>query len=1134
LNQLDNGLSQAYLFGIHRLQLWIFTPNQAAVKPRQSAFLWHVIRYSLLLVLFGIIASTTCHSQSTTGSFLGRITDPSGAVIPGAAVVLTNEDTGISQHQTSNHEGDYSFNSIQPGRYRIEITQSGFKTLVLDNVNLDVQQSLRKDVSLSTGSATASVTVNATSSLIQTDSFSVATVVDGSQIEETPLDGRESSATLQGLAAGVQRPSTNSLIAGSSFQGGANESVDGISINDILNARMSDSIPSLDAVAQFVVIANNPPAQYGNGGAQIILQTKSGTDTFHGTLFEFNRNRYFAARNYFLLPSQRNPPFNRNEYGGTIGGPIIRDKLFFFFSYEDGRSITTNTNQFEMPISSFIKGDFSQYKTVVVNGQTLNSIVYDPLTGLPFPDNKIPASRISAAGARFAQFYSTPNIVTPTGLGNNFSYSSPSYQVDPRWEIRIDYQAGSKDHLMFRYYPNHNSTSPSTVNGTDKFGNYFLVGNYLNNYGANYTRIITPNIVNELDFGVYKFASPRLDQNYNFDPASVVPGLPPSPPGFGTVPTISVSDYTTINHQSSNANANQHAIQIYDNATLARGTHNIKFGGQYLADYESTTNYNSGSFSFNGTYSGQYTNPKISGNPLTKQGTNPVNSIADLLLGYITSDTTYNGSASFAASLNSYGLYVQDTWNASPRLTLSYGLRYDKLFPFHMDQGGLANFDPSTGKMYAITGTPDPTISSLYPFTPGSDVGLNNNNWIHMQSLNFAPRLGFAYRPGRSDRYVIRGGYGIIYDNLSFAYIINNEANQFPFVLNNTYTSPSALTPSLTFSDPFPTTGASQGNPSLTAVNKNYKTPYNENWNISVEAMVTQNTAVRASYLGNLGTHLFMPYGLNDYIPQPVGGTGNPVNTQAIRPYQPWGSITYYSGGESTNVEQFQLSAIRRFAGLTFNIQYQHTKALGLDGPNNELVTDRSDIRYDYGNLDYYAQNFISTQYSYILPIGTGQMVLPHVGSAVNNIVSGWRLTGTILAGDGEPFSVDYTPTLSGSLGTRASRVPGVSLYPKHKSISEWYNAAAFENPAPYTFGNEQRNSVYDPGTFTWNAAVFKNFVITERIGFEFRTESFNVLNHTNFAGIGGAAQTFSSTSAGTITSANSGRTLQFGGRLSF
>lgn len=557
--------------------------------------------FSLLVAL---CVTSYGHAQSTGGSFVGRVVDQGGAIVRGASVTLTDEATSISQKQVTNDAGEYSFNAVQQGVYQLQVEASGFETAVIQHINLDVAQAVREDMQLKAGRVSTTVVVSAENPLIQTDSFSVSTVVDSNQIQEIPIDGRQGTGGLQVLAAGVQNVGTNTLVAGSSFQGGSNETVDGISINDILNARLSDAVPSLDAVAQFTIIANNAPAEYGNGSAQIIVQTKSGANQFHGSLFEFNRNRDLAARNYFLLPSARNPSFNRNEYGGSFGGPILRNKLFFFFAYEGANVIQSSTNQFDEPPASWTQpaltgADVTLPTSVVVNGVTYSSKVYNPNTGAPFAGNTIPANLIDPTAKKFLAYFSTPNIVTANGLGNNFSYSTPTYTVDPRLSIRFDYQADAKDHLTFSYYFNHNKSAPFGLNQTDKFGNYSLDGGYLNRYAATYTRVFSSSIVNEFDFGLYQFQNPRLDQNNNVDPDSLVPGLPPTPPGNGELPTVNINSFTSIRAASNNfRNSTQHAYQFYDNVNILKGKHSIKFGGQLIAAYEGLTQFNTGSFTF--------------------------------------------------------------------------------------------------------------------------------------------------------------------------------------------------------------------------------------------------------------------------------------------------------------------------------------------------------------------------------------------------------------------------------------------------------------------------------------------------------------------------------------------------------
>jgi hypothetical protein len=317
---------------------------QKVCNAIRSSFNMAALR--LVLLRFALVITAVAHAQTTSGSFVGRVTDPSGSVVSSATVKLTNELTSVTTSLVTNGNGEYTFSYIQPGTYALEVSAQSFAARIVNHINLDIQQTVREDFTLEAGNATSTVTVTADTPLIQTDSSFVGNIVDGKQIQETPLNGRENAYSLLGLAPGVQRPNSNALISGSSFKGGANQTIDGVSNDDIVNARMSDQVPSLETMAEFNTIGVNAPAEYGNGGAQVIIVTKSGTNAFHGTLFEFNRNRYFQARNFFLLPGSKIPPFNRNEYGGSIGGPVLKDKLFFFFTYENIHALTSVTRQY--------------------------------------------------------------------------------------------------------------------------------------------------------------------------------------------------------------------------------------------------------------------------------------------------------------------------------------------------------------------------------------------------------------------------------------------------------------------------------------------------------------------------------------------------------------------------------------------------------------------------------------------------------------------------------------------------------------------------------------------------------------------------------------------------------------------
>jgi hypothetical protein len=837
---------------------------------------WRAISRFILAAGLLMAASLPAAAQTTSGAFLGRVVDPTGRMVIGALVKLVNENTSVVTTEATDGAGEYAFNSVPPGVYQITVSASGFASRTVRDINLDVQQTIREDLQLSVGSANATVNVTATTPLIQTETSDVSNIVTGQAIMQAPLDGRENAYSLMGLASGVQRPNSNALISGGSFKGGANLTIDGISDDDVIGARMSDQVPSLEAIAEFNVTDVNAAAEYGNGSAQVNIQTKSGTNRLHGSAFEFNRNVMFEARPYFLAQNQRIPGFNRNEWGGSVGGPVVRNKLFFFFSYEGIHSLTTTTRSFTMPTPAMLTGDFSAYPTL----GTQATIVYDPATGLPFANNKIPANRISPSSQNFLPFFSTPNTPTATGLGTNFIYFSPTLEIDPRYTIRADYQINQADHIMFRFYNSLRTPAPYDEAGTDKYGNYKQLGNIINQFASNYTHVFKNNVVNELTFGVNKRADPRIDENNGVNQQTLVPGLPPTDPGYGRLPTLTISGMSAP-FSTGSSFQHQHAIQTYDALSILRGKHDIKIGGQFLSDAGAGTNYNTGSFSFNGQYTGQF---GISG-----QTSNPINSFADFLLGDMTGSSDSSNKYPYSLGMNSYAIYAADDWDVTPHLTLQVGLRYEKLLVPTISQASAFMPAVGTGALVVFAGKPLPSLMAAYPqILLGSNVGVTASNWLHMGAFNFAPRFGFTYRPIDGRDFVVRGGYGIYYDNITLSDYVQNLGNQVPFILNTSWTALGGDAPSLTFANPFPTTGGVTGNPSVVGAIRNLPTPYQEEFNFTLEDEVWQKIAVRATYLGNLGTHLHTPLGLNNPIPQSVGAGFTYASTQAARPYQPY------------------------------------------------------------------------------------------------------------------------------------------------------------------------------------------------------------------------------------------------------
>lgn len=1065
---------------------------------------------ALTAILIALSNPLNLAGQTTAGSIVGRVTDSQGASIAGADLELVNEGTGATTKMRTNEEGNYVFANVPAGAYRIGASSAGMQARRIEHLKLDLLQTLRQDITLAVGGGpTESVTVTADASVIQTDKPTISSLVDGKQIEETPLNGRADVYQLMGLAPGVQRPNSNALIAGGSFTGGTTMTVDGIAMNDLFNSRMAGTPPSIEDIAEFTVISNNASAEFGRGGAQVVLQTKQGTNDFHGSLFEFNRNRATQARNFFLSPAAKNPPFNRNEFGGSFGGPIKKDKLFFFGTIEDLRQVTSKIVNSAMPAPAFLAGDFSAFP---------QNVVYDPTSGLPFADNKISANRISAISQKFLKYYSTPNIATANGLGTNFTTVLPTFEKAFRASARGDYAPRAADRVMFRWYENlHGPYLSGSGGSSDKFGSFAGTGTRTWNIASTWTHVISPTMVNELVGGFNKEADPRLDQNYMVDPGSLVPGIPSPPADHGGLPTVNISNLAAITSAGSNFNNQHYITQFSDNLSITRGNHAIKAGGQFLQQRTGQGGVNLGSFTFDGRYSRKNTG-----------SVNAVNGFADFLLGYMTTDSKATSTSESRTIGNSMGLYVQDDWRASKNLTLNLGLRWEKSFPLGRTFAGAANYyqdlNNNQGAMVVLKGTPNPLLSSLYPSVQGSTVGLDISNYTHTQNTNFSPRIGFAYRSFGSSKVVVRGGYALIYDYFP-SYM--NGLYQVPFFATLTYNAAAGATPTLSFADPFPTSTVSKGFPGVTAVPRNLQTPYQHQWNMTAEYEFLRSTALRLTYLGNVGVHLLLPVNLND-TGQVVVPSGRSL--QDYRPYpSTWANINLQCFCSNTNTNQLQVGLRRRFSRLTFGAEYQWTHALGIDGANSGAATDKNNLRYDYGNMDFYKHHYLTINNSYDLPFGTGKLSAGRIGNA---LIRGWRFSGVFTASSGEPVSVNFSPTQTGWVGNRASTVAGVDPY-ANQDIYHWFNLAAFTAPAPYTYGTSARNAYYGPGLWNLDAAVLREIAIGERVKLNIRAESFNVLNHTAFAVP--ARNISNATTFGQITStANAARQFSFSARLKF
>jgi outer membrane receptor protein involved in Fe transport len=672
-------------------------------------------------------------AQSTRSVIVGAVTDQTGAAVPAAEVTISNENTNIATKTTTSTEGQFAVTNLEPGTYRVIVSAKGFKTGNTHGVVINVNQTTRVDVKLDVGDIAATVEVEATASFVQSETSSVGSVVDSKQIEKIPLNGRADIYALLAGAPGIQRSQQNPVIPGATWFGSTNLTIDGVSNLDVGNERLGPTVPSLESIAEFKVITNAASAEFGRGGAQIVVATKAGTNELHGSLFAYNRNRVLSAKNFFATGLPK-PPFNRNEFGGSAGGPILKDKLFFFGTYEGLRRRAPVTSVTQQPTAALKSGNFAGL-----------AAIRDPQTGQPFNNNQIPSNRISSVAQELLKYTSEPNTATTAaaGLGNNFTYNSPTRESNDRYSIRIDSQLTSKDRITGRFFRVDNGPFVSAVGGaTDKFGNWGGFGSANRNVQTAYTRLLSTSLINEVRFGLTHINYFRTPQNFTLDPSTFIPGLISPVENLGGLPVVNINGFRGFFDQPGSGDR-QRNWELFEVLSWARNRHTIKTGFEFQRI--SSFNFQNpaparGQFNFDGRYTGH--------------------PFGDFLLGATSGTTRVTKNLEVEPQNSRYGAFFQDDWNIAPKLTLNLGVRWEMEGLFDNGRGDLANFYPDLGKIVLLRGPRDPRFASL-PIVNGSDVGLSPSNYLNTDKNNFAPRIGFAYRPLGSSRFVVRAGYGI-------------------------------------------------------------------------------------------------------------------------------------------------------------------------------------------------------------------------------------------------------------------------------------------------------------------------------------------------------------------------------------
>ena len=1038
----------------------------------------------------------------SSANIVGTVRDSSGALIPGAQISVVNVQTGYTQSRPSDADGSFKLPLLPVGKYQLTVEKAGFQKYVQTDITLAVNDNATIDVTLAVGAVSEAVTVTGAAPLVEAQSGTIKGLVDQQRIVDLPLNGRDVTQLMAIQAGVIARDQSssegNAFVVNGSRQNGVYYLLDtGMNTDSYRN--YSGLFPNPDAIQEFSVQKSNFSAEYANAtGAVVNVVTKSGTNQFHGTVFEFLRNSAFNARNFFAA---KRDSLKRNQYGGTFGGPVVKDKLFFFFAYQGTRlrSDPQLTREF-MPTTAMRNGDFS----------AVGKAIKDPLTGANFPGGVIPVSRINPVTRAFLKYLPDPG--TPDG--SRFT-GFPVINNQNEYTGKVDWAVG-QHRIAGRFF--YNKFSRPFTGNLEDYGTMYSsdVGKSTQPYRqftVNDMYTVSPALINSFTFAY------RGRRTFN-DWTAVK--LPLSFPDAG-VKGLAVQDPTSVYISVSGGftarpgwlyDKNDYDLQWADTATWIRGRHELKFGGEILRTANDIKNHfrTMGLFTFNGSLTG--------------------NATADLMLGEVYQ--FWQGGGEYKSLYGTrWGFFGQDNFRATSNLTINLGLRWDPQYPYHDDLGRVQCFQPGVR-------------STRYPNAPAGylsagDAGCPDGGFNpYLGAL--APRFGFAWRPGAKGT-VVRGGFGMFW-NPQFATLYNTFVDSAPF-------SPQVVRYGVKFEDPYGGTAnpfPQAFAPFIPAKDVAFLTPlgqfgvfsdgfrpsYQETWNLTVERELMRNMAVRASYIGNQGRHL--SYGLDANYARYVPGQSTVGNIQQRRPYQDFGSVLNANSDSNSSYHGLQLSVERRVSE-SFSFEANYTWSKSIDEFSSDPTPGQGSSiipwsrRANRGVSDFDIPHRFVMSYVWSLPKFKGS------GALVRNSIGGWESSGFWTMQSGQPFSiVSGTDRSFSGLGIDRADLVGNPYLDTGRSrqdlIASYFNTAAFAPNAQGTFGTSPRNVMRGPGSVNFDLALMKKFQVRERANVQFRAEFFNAMNKPNF----GTPYNNLNTSSrfGKIESAGSPRIVQFGLKLSF
>ncbi len=1117
-----------------------------------------IVRMASFVLVLTLFLPMALMAQVESGRVAGTVFDTSGAVIPGAAINVKNTGTGVEHHATTDNSGQFTVTQLQPGTYTVTVQHEGFKRAEQAPFALDVNQVIQVQIQLELGATSQTVEVASVEPLIEAQTSSLGAVIEEKAINDLPLNGRD-FIQLTYLTPGV-----NQGPAGAVQQGGipederGNGSVQANGLTATNNNFLLDGFdnneqqigfeviqPPIDAIGEFKMQTNGFGADIGKGGAVVNVVLKSGTNQFHGDVYEFVRNSAFDAKNYFDSATTPISPFRQNQFGATIGGPIRTNNTFFFADYQGTRIGQSQTDISFVPSTavnpntglSEREGDFSDLLTGTINpqtgydtGQIFDPSTYDPTTQTrqPFRGNIIPQNRQDAAAMNVVKLFPSPNV---PGTTNEYLLNPLDINNQDQADVRVDHQLSDKDSTFATFdWGVVNSKRPDPFPGTAGGGSF--TGNIQDlavAAGVSEVHTFSANKVNEFKIGYTRWAVQATP--FFSDQALAtqlgIPGINQNPLGAtGGLPNIAISGLSNLGNQDwFPEQLRENNYQALDTFTYLRGHHAFKFG----VDYKHRAH---GMFQTQNPHGDLYFDAQFTDNLVDGSGGSP---LASFLLGYPISANRDGLKGSYGMSWTELSAFAMDDYRVTQHLTLNLGVRYDVFTPEVEDHNRLANFDFKTGTF----------------ITPGTQ-GVSRSGNVITDLNNLAPRIGFAYSPGQGGT-VLRGGYGIFYDlqaNQSDTELAYNPTGNF---LSQTVANP-ATTPSMRLSNGFPApVYPTPSNPSgrASATDFNHRTTYIEEWNLNLEQALPENAIFQLAYVGTHGVKLAALYNVNQPF-QPVdsnfraGADGLPTNYG--RPYYATvpniSAIRQDSNTENLIAHALEVRLEKRFSknwSVLNSYTWQHTIGQN-DEDEGEEPQNTHNLKAERGDNAPDFRHQFSSAATYVLPFGKGQHFLNRTGPA-DLLTGGWQTQGILSLFSGQSFTphLSYDPTNTGSAAPRPDLVGNPHSFPTgmHQNVNLWYNPAAYAIPAlapgqyfAHQFGNAKRGTLRGPATHNIDLSLFKNFNVIESAKVQFRAEAFNLFNTPEFSLPDGSVDT---AQAGAITStSHAPRQLQLALKLMF